>query len=213
MGLLNYLFKDQRLHYNLLATTNLDVHVESIYLSVCLSVCLPVCLSIYLSIYLYIYLSIYLWDVEIELAVGHIQNVNPFSILASCSPIYFVYSSVSINWTFTIFIGQCPIWLAISTPPSICVSVCVSVHPSHICISIHQYNLIQLVSCCEQIQFQDKVLIISNFDDYIMRKYFIYQVKMVWLLASCSSDQIPQETGLITINNSILIITHLIMIN
>ena len=33
--------------------------------------------------------------------------------------IYFVYSSVSIYWTFTIFIGQCPVWLAVSTPLSI----------------------------------------------------------------------------------------------
>ena len=31
-------------------------------------------------------------------------------------PIYFVYSLVSIYWTFTRFIGQCPAWLAVSTP-------------------------------------------------------------------------------------------------
>ena len=30
-------------------------------------------------------------------------------------PIYFVYSSVSIYRTFTRFIGQCPVWLAVST--------------------------------------------------------------------------------------------------
>ena len=31
-------------------------------------------------------------------------------------PIYFVYSSVSIYWTFTRFIGQCLAWLTVSTP-------------------------------------------------------------------------------------------------
>ena len=30
--------------------------------------------------------------------------------------IYFVYSLLSIYWTFTTFIGQCTAWLAVSTP-------------------------------------------------------------------------------------------------
>ena len=34
-------------------------------------------------------------------------------------PIYFVYSLVSIYRTFTRFIGQCPAWLAVSTPLSL----------------------------------------------------------------------------------------------
>ena len=40
----------------------------------------------------------------------------PIFITLVLLPIYFVYSLVSIYRTFTTFIGQCPAWLAVSTP-------------------------------------------------------------------------------------------------
>ena len=43
----------------------------------------------------------------------------PIFITLVLLPIYFVYSSVSIYWTFTRFIGQCPVWLVVSTPMNI----------------------------------------------------------------------------------------------
>ena len=41
----------------------------------------------------------------------HVNNV--FASLLSC---YLVYCLVAIYWTFSRFIGQCPAWLAVSTP-------------------------------------------------------------------------------------------------
>ena len=47
--------------------------------------------------------------------VSQLPDILGYFVLLSIY-IYFVYSSVSIYWTFTRFIGQCPAWLAISTP-------------------------------------------------------------------------------------------------
>ena len=51
------------------------------------------------------------------LSCSHIQNVHIY--------MYFVHSSISNYWTFTRFVGQCPVWLTISIPLCCHLYVCV----------------------------------------------------------------------------------------
>ena len=48
--------------------------------------------------------------------VSQLLDILNYFITLVLLPIYFVYSSVSIDRTFTRFLGQCPAWLAVSIP-------------------------------------------------------------------------------------------------
>ena len=64
-------------------------------------------------------------------------------------PIYFVYSSVSIYRTFTRFIGQCPAWLAVSTPLHITLQLFILLRavwiPPSLCFTLYYVLMIQAV--------------------------------------------------------------------
>ena len=71
------------------------------------------------TLYMYMYMYMYIYNVLCTGVWKHWANCRTFwPIFATLVllPIYFVYSSVSFYRTFTRFIGQCPAWLAVSTP-------------------------------------------------------------------------------------------------
>ena len=100
----------------------MSVVMVTIYVYNC-KLCVCVCLCV-VHVVLCMWWS-YTCNVNVLHAVmwkhwANYQTFWPIFTTLVLLPIYFVYSLVSIYQTFTRFIGQCPAWLAISTPLTTC---------------------------------------------------------------------------------------------
>ena len=132
--------------YNKFRETNHTISITSLLLYVCmLYVCIYVCMYVkYACMYVhYAWLCMYTYT-GVWKYWATCRTFQPIFITLVLLPIYFVYSLVSIYQTFTRFIGQCPAWLAVSTP--------LHIHVHIMYVLCNKYVLL-LIDCSSEISW------------------------------------------------------------